>query len=520
MQLFSNTDQKQFDILKNIIITKYPTLKSENIKAFFLKKLKSADIITKNKHDSNKTTHIACTGPSRYFFYEAYGEAIIKDYSTGNLTRTIPIFVESKYTNINSSSDFVLSSCAIWCFPKTDGNQIGLSKTTLDGKEFKELRANIYEGDVLIFFKYISNNKKVDIYTLLLKEGTDDDQINSLEIKNPKYWEDITDENILLESDSESSIYCKSVSNTSSTNIIGINKIFLGAPGTGKSHYVHENYFINRQAKRVTFHPEYTYYDFVGCIKPFISKTGSNTNQLSYEFVPGIFTEILAEAFRSPNTEFNLIIEELNRANTAAVFGDLFQLLDRDSNGNSEYPVNNREVLEYINKQNSSNLKNLIIPNNLNIIATMNSSDQNIFIMDTAFKRRWVIEYIPVKFEANHKFKDTLIPGLKISWETFVTNINNFMLSSENSDLMISEDKQLGPYFIKEHEIQDKYKFAYKVFLYLWDDVFKIDRYRIFNPNIISFSSIIETFDKSPIEVFNPNIKNIFEPNYSNIEGN
>ena len=515
MQLFANTDQQEFDILKNIITEKYPNLETENIKAFFLKKLKPADIIKQNKSDSNKTTHIACTGSSRYFFYEAYGEAIINDYLTEGLTRTIPIFVESKYTNTNSSDDFILSSCAIWCFPKKDGNQIGLSKVSLDGEEFKELRSNIYEDDVLIFFKYISSNKKIDIYTLLLKKDEDSNEIDSLKIGNPKYWEDITDKNILLDLDSDFDSFPNRSS--SNSNIIGINKIFLGAPGTGKSHYVHENYYINKKAKRVTFHPEYTYYDFVGSIKPFINK---NTNQLSYEFVPGIFTEILTEAFKSPDIEFNLIIEELNRANTAAVFGDLFQLLDRNSNGSSEYPVNNREVLEYINKQNSSNLKELIIPNNLNIIATMNSSDQNIFIMDTAFKRRWDIEYIPVKFEANHKFKDISIPGLKISWETFVTSINNFMLSSENSDLMISEDKQLGPYFIKEHEIQDKHKFAYKVFLYLWDDVFKIDRYRIFNPNIRSFSSIIETFDKSPLEVFNPKIKNIFETNSFDIKGN
>lgn len=513
MQLFTNTNQQEFDILKNIITEKYPNLENENIKAFFLKKLKPADIIKQNKSDSNKTTHIACTGPSRYFFYEAYGEAIINDYSKEDLTRTIPVFVESRYTNTNSSENFVLSSCAIWCFPKKEGNQIGLSKVSLDGEEFKELRSNIYEGDVLVFFKYVSSEKQLNIFTLLLKNKEDSSAIDSLNIGNPKYWEDVTNTNILL--DSDQSIYFNPLSNNSSSSIIGINKIFLGAPGTGKSHYVHENYYINKKAKRVTFHPEYTYYDFVGSIKPF-----KNENQLSYEFVPGIFTEILTEAFKSPNTEFNLIIEELNRANTAAVFGDLFQLLDRNSNGSSEYPVNNREVLEYINKQNSSNLKELIIPNNLNIIATMNSSDQNIFIMDTAFKRRWDIEYIPIKFEANHKFKDTSIPGLKISWKTFVTSINNFMLSSTNSDLMISEDKQLGPYFIKEHEIQDKHKFAYKVFLYLWDDVFKIDRYRIFNPNIRSFSSIIETFDKSPLEVFNPKIKNIFEPNFSDVEGN
>lgn len=524
MNLLSNTNELQFKTLQNIIVNKYPTLKKENIKAFFLKQLKEADIIPSNKSTTNKTTHIACTGPSRYFFYEPYGKAVINNYTSGDLTRTIPIFVESKYTNNTiANTEFIMSKCAIWAFPKDSGNQIGLSKKTIDGPEFQELRAKIFKDDVLIFFKYISNEKQIDIYTLLLKKDSDATDIESLSIKQPQYWEDITDNNIIFESDDDFNLFDNenALSTNSSSNIIGINKMFLGAPGTGKSNYVHKNYFINKNAKRVTFHPEYTYYDFVGSIKPCISKNGPNIGKLSYEFIPGVFTEILTEAFESPNTEFNLIIEELNRANTSAVFGDLFQLLDRKSDGSSEYPVYNRDVLDYINEHTSTNsLSELIIPNNLNIIATMNSSDQNIFVMDTAFKRRWDVEYIPIKFEDTHKFKDTLIPGLDISWQTFVTNINNFMLSPLNSDLMISEDKQIGPYFIKQHELQDKAQFAYKVFLYLWDDVFKMDKYRIFNPEIRSFSNVIETYEASPLNVFNPQIKSLFQTTNLNIEGN
>ena len=505
MDLSYNTTKLVIDNLKNIITTKYKSLTKDNIKAFYFKQFKNADLISINKNisSSGKTSHIACTGAARTFFYEAYGNAILNDYRKEDLTRTIPIFVESKYTNSSSTTnDFVKSNCAIWGFPKKEGNQFGLSKLNLDSLEFRMLREHIYENDVLIFFKYISNEKEINIYTLLLKAKSDIKDIETLKINTrSQYWEDISNDTIISDTDIDFDLKNDNTNLNEinpNTQIIGINKIFLGAPGTGKSNFVHNNYYVKKNAKRITFHPEYTYHDFVGSIKPCISAN----NVLTYEFIPGIFTEIITEAFNSPNTEFNLIIEELNRANTSAVFGDLFQLLDRKSDGTSEYPIFNREIINYINNNSSANINELIIPNNLNLIATMNSSDQNIFTMDTAFKRRWDFEYIPVIFNDQHPFKDLIIPGLAISWEVFATIINEFMLSQVNADLIISEDKQLGPYFIKKDDLNDISKFSYKVFLYLWDDVFKMDRYRIFNIELRSFSQLIKLYKTNPQAIF------------------
>jgi hypothetical protein len=283
-----------------------------------------------------------------------------------------------------------------------------------------------------------------------------------------------------------------------------VNKMYFGAPGTGKSNKVNEDYY-NERAKRVTFHPEYTYNDFVGCIMPVV-----DDNDLTYRFVPGIFTEILTEALSDPYYMHTLIIEELNRANTAAVFGDLFQLLDRKLGGSSEYRVNNTSIYKYIKDSLGNdyihNDGSIGIPSNLNIIATMNTADQNVFVMDTAFKRRWEFEYIKVEFKDDHKFKDNAVTNIDITWKQFVEVINEFMMSEENKDLFISEDKQIGPYFVKENELNDPNKFGYKVLLYLWDDVFKMDKYKLFNKDIRTFSALISKFSKDDAtNIFNPN---------------
>lgn len=283
-----------------------------------------------------------------------------------------------------------------------------------------------------------------------------------------------------------------------------INKIYFGSPGTGKSNLVEAKY--GKNSKRVTFYPEYSYVDFVGSIKPVIK----NDNDISYEFIPGVFTEILYEAIKNKDTIFSLIIEELNRANASAVFGDLFQLLDRNENGESIYGIYHKEICDYLKSKNdiSYNKDYIKIPSNLNIIATMNISDQNAFTMDTAFKRRWQFEYVEIEFKNSHNFKDKEVLSIKnesVTWENFVICVNEFMMSEQNEDLMISEDKQIGPYFIKENELSDKSNFAYKVLLYLWEDVFKLDRHRLFNKNIRNFSNLKKQFcdNNNSYKIFN-----------------
>lgn len=493
------TTLEDFKNIKEIIINKYPNFKSESIKSIFVKILPDADVISPNKSSgvSGKTTHIACTGDSMKFFYSILGEEyVLKGRLSGE--DTFDIYVETCYLNSQYDSPFIKSKCTIWLNIKdnSQSNQIGLSKKTKDGDEFFKLRENMYKDDVLIFFKYQEKNK-LENYIILLKHNEDRTSINKIGnlSRRPKFYDMLTPNLNYI------------ITNNSNSALKGINKIYFGAPGTGKSKYVSDNYYNENLTKRVIFHPEYTYNDFVGYIKPTIIN-----DKLTYEFSPGIFTEILLDSLNDPNNMHTLIIEELNRANVSAVFGDLFQLLDRDSSGNSEYRINNLDIFNYLKSKLGDNYpytnSSIGIPNNLNIIATMNTSDQNVFTMDTAFKRRWEFEYLKIKFDDDHEFKDNEINNLNITWQNFVEALNEFMMSMDNSDLMISEDKQIGPYFVKNEELNDTKKFGYKVLLYLWDDVFKMSRENIFNSQIRTFTELMDKFSsENAIDIFSINFQ-------------
>lgn len=273
------------------------------------------------------------------------------------------------------------------------------------------------------------------------------------------------------------------------------NLLVFGAPGTGKSHWVKENYEDTADAIRVTFHEEYSYQDFVGTLKP-----NSVNGNVSYEYKAGPFTRILALALSNPSTEYNLIIEELNRANAAAVFGDLFQLLDRDEDGKSTYSIENEDISRYIADKNCTELiGDIRIPSNLNIIATMNSADQGVFALDTAFKRRWSFKYVPIEFEEWHStvkipyYKDeTQIYYLTV--KQFIETINEYL--SVNEVLEINEDRLIGPYFVKESQWSNwiEQEHFQKVLNYLWDDIARIDRSQIFIGEFNQFSKVCTSF--------------------------
>ncbi len=251
-----------------------------------------------------------------------------------------------------------------------------------------------------------------------------------------------------------------------------LNKIFYGAPGTGKSHKVKELVAGKEErTERVTFHPEYDYNAFIGGYKP--TMYGDN---IRYEFVPQAFTNIYVKAWNDLENDYYLVIEEINRGNCAEIFGDIFQLLDRT---NDYHITPSKELKEYLTTEFSGNLKidgeKLILPPNLNILATMNTSDQSLFPMDSAFKRRWDWEYIPINYEASEnnissKFKVQLSEQESFSWLSFIKEVNSLIKSNDN----LGMDKCLGNYFIKPvtNEI-DIETFINKAIFYLWNDVFK-----------------------------------------------
>lgn len=283
----------------------------------------------------------------------------------------------------------------------------------------------------------------------------------------------------------------------------GYNKIIYGAPGAGKSASVSR--IVGKNYIRTVFHPETQYSDFIGCLKPHKDPSGS----ITYSFRKGPFIQILEKALLNPETHHFLVIEELNRANTAAVFGEIFQLLDRDSEGKSEYPILIQDEDLYDALKNVSGLetnefileRQLIIPNNLSIIATMNSSDQAVFPLDTAFKRRWIFEYLPIDF-ANCATGEVPIHHEdlpNVEWKTLAQAINTILVQ-----LKVVEDKLIGPWFIKYSDLvegQAEQTFIGKICSYLWDDALKYkNKDEIFRSDIHGYGQLYQRYsDKKPI---------------------
>lgn len=422
-------------------------------------------------------------------------------------------------------------------------------------------------------------------------------------------------DNVEVESEDVTETICSGEENDFATN-----RIVFGAPGTGKSHRLEiDSKCFGNNVERVTFHPSYSYANFVGTYKPIMTRNeldifvddeknkvlailqdktktaqekydllyekfkdegltrlpillgiytdesfktkkidGTNTaddnsaernhgkairpylnlnsknrsKEISYEYVPGPFMRIYTQALNHPEEKFLLLIEEINRANVAAVFGDVFQLLDR-KDGVSEYPIatsedikafllNNLECLkgkkiDELSEEESRLYQEMRIPDNMFIWATMNSADQGVFPMDTAFKRRWEFEYIGVDDEAKEVEKYIIPIGDKehrkyVKWNALRERINDILVSDE---CKVNEDKLLGPFFISKSMLESACEnderfikaFESKVIMYLFEDAMKMRPANIFkgHKGKMIFSEICKTFEEKSEALFGIN---------------
>lgn len=287
----------------------------------------------------------------------------------------------------------------------------------------------------------------------------------------------------------------------------GMNTLLYGVPGSGKSWTIEKEYCDDEsRMERLVFHPDYTYSDFIGQILPNVSD-----GIVSYKFTEGPFTSLVKKAYTNPKKMFYLIIEEINRGNAPAIFGEVFQLLDRKDDGTSEYGITNVDIANIV--YNNPN-KKVRIPSNMSIIGTMNTSDQNVFTLDTAFQRRWNMRMIENTF-VGHDYARTTILDTGVTWQRFCEVINNEIVT-KNIRMTSSEDKRLGTYFVRAadleyHEEADNndlsekeqiqarllnYRFAEKVLKYLWDDAFKFSREDIFKNTIYkSLEEVVNHFN-------------------------
>lgn len=346
----------------------------------------------------------------------------------------------------------------------------------------------------------------------------------------------------------------------------GTNVLLYGVPSSGKSWTIeHEYRKPGSKVVRLVFHPDYTYSDFIGQILPSVSNNG----QVSYKFTPGPFTTILRDSYNNPDKEYILIIEEINRGNAPAIFGEVFQLLDRkveikeDNDdgfpvGTSEYGIINKDIATIMYGKDRAR-DEVRIPSNLSIIGTMNTSDQNVFTLDTAFQRRWDMRLIENNFDnVEPEFADAEILDTGVTWKNFCTEINNIVLGN-GVRVATAEDKRLGAYFVHPRDLKyddrmgnladgeydnlrkkesaaslsdtekarlseireamkQNRRFSEKVIKYLWDDAFKFNREVVFeSTEYQSLEQIIRVFMYSKgferLKIFKDNVQSAFQGN-------
>jgi hypothetical protein len=280
------------------------------------------------------------------------------------------------------------------------------------------------------------------------------------------------------------------------------NILYYGVPGCGKSYTIAQRCSDETHMERVVFHPDYSYSDFVGQILPLTDGT-----LISYPFVPGPFTRILRNSYDNPTEQWFLVIEEINRGNAPAIFGDIFQLLDRNHDakrgkvGESQYSITNFDIAKWVYDDETHKVR---LPSNLYILATMNTSDQNVFTIDTAFKRRWIMKCIKNDISSAEHAKSPIC-GEQITWERFATVINEKIIELNEASLT-GEDTRLGAYFVTPAELEDASVFAEKVLMYLWNDAFKYERGKVFKPEYKTLEDLITGFETDKFAVFKENI--------------
>ena len=291
----------------------------------------------------------------------------------------------------------------------------------------------------------------------------------------------------------------------------GRNIILYGVPGAGKSYTIETEYCKDEEKmERLVFHPDYTYSDFVGQILPSIDESGESKS-IQYKFEPGPFTTLLKKAYRDPENKYYLIIEEINRGNAPAIFGDVFQLLDRKPDGTSMYGITNTDIAKIVYDDSNHKVR---IPSNMSILCTMNTSDQNVFTLDTAFQRRWNMRLIENTFRDNDALANVKILDTTVTWKAFQETINEIILNT-NVRLTSAEDKRLGTHFVVEEDLfynekadkgagqeqidarLENRRFAEKVIKYLWDDAFKFNRESLFNVRDNGTNNSLEAIIKS-----------------------
>ena len=412
-------------------------------------------------------------------------------------------------------------------------------KNWLEIGEYSELTVRNYIYQLVNIGKFIEFNKKYDNnifkvtniseYEIIKKYIINHEKFEELNLKSNRGLKSALDRyGEFLSEMNEENVQEEVIETNYMTKLntkFDRNRILFGAPGTGKSYTLNKEKtdFLKNggEFERVTFHPDYSYAHFVGTYKPVSNESG----EISYEYVPGPFMRTYVAAMKSANSDnpkpYLLIIEEINRANVAGVFGDVFQLLDRNSENISEYPIQTSEDMrKYLAKElggASALYTEIKIPDNMFIWATMNSADQGVYPMDTAFKRRWNFTYLGINDNEEGILGKEISLGSgdyerKVEWNELRKAINIELLE----ECKVNEDKLLGPYFVAKNclDFNEKFveDFKNKIIMYLFDDAAKHKRSVIFSGSETKniYSEICKEFDEKGIFIFSERVQEKF----------
>jgi hypothetical protein len=518
---------------------------SNDYDGLIIKKLEASNTLDDNR--TTNQTHIAITGNqmdifpylrSDGYFNNIESDATLKKY----FITQVPMFLyESniKYLSGDNQTEIFFSdakkkSCTsiVRSRRKNQADQIQVSLINFDGEDFVSFRKMIHAGSYLIIMKK-KTQFSYDVFGVIPNRGIDGD--GQLSLLNNQFFKLATNTPVNVEelqgngTDGLSYAQKEQLRKTSGENIL-----LYGVPGSGKSWTIqHEYCDVEECMERLVFHPDYMYSDFVGQILPVVKKDDEGKEKVRYEFKPGPFTKILKKAYEDPQRSYYLVIEEINRGNAPAIFGEIFQLLDRMDKdkdgfkkGTSEYGITNENIALEVYGDSERKVR---IPANLSILGTMNTSDQNVFTLDTAFQRRWIMRMIKNSF-VKHEYADKPILDTTVSWKQFCEAINEEILRRNN--VTSSEDKRLGAYFVSADDLayvetQDgdsekqiieaehkNARFAEKVIKYLWDDAFKFSHPDTFDTRRYkSLETVIETFNASKgndrFKVYHENLRKL-----------
>lgn len=482
---------KALEIVNEVI----PESTSQKYDGILVKKLEASNTLDEGR--TTNQTHIAITGKQMDIFpYLAADGYFETDYNNRDedlkkyFIAQIPLRLYKSNVErlgedlgdlvFDNTGVLMTGSCIVRSRRKDAADQVQLSLTTNDDSSFISFRKKVHAGTYLVLLKH----EEKFLYDCFAVKATEAGALAEL---NNGFYKKATKTTInvskLLNNEAESK-----------DSEIGENILLYGVPGCGKSYEIKTKYCNDDSCmERAVFHPDYTYSDFVGQILPKVSEAGNVT----YEFEPGPFTRIIKKALDNPQEKYYLIVEEINRGNAPAIFGDIFQLLDRDESGESEYGISNEAIAKYVYNDKEKKVK---IPSNLFILATMNTSDQNVFTLDTAFKRRWSMKHIENNIDAC-EFGNHPVCGSDITWRAFAKTINDLIIEVSTENLS-NEDNRLGAYFVKQKELDDSRLFGEKVLMYLWNDAFKYDREKVFKSEYHTLDQLIDGFNDDGMDVF------------------